>query len=232
MSPDVSVNNGRVSVRIIEADLNKLRDKLLMMGTMAESAIDHAMQALFERNTEICEQVIADDDEIDKLENEIDKLATDIMVLRQPAAGDLRFTVTSLHTAPILERVADHAVNIAKHVRALNSEPQLKPYIDLPTMSAITQEMLRDSMNALTQGDIELARRTIKKDDQVDDFYHKIYDEVLDLMQREPNTVKRGSELLFVIKHLERIADYATNICEMVIYMIEGRIIKHTEEAS
>jgi phosphate transport system protein len=219
-------------MRIIESDLNKLREKLLLMGTLAESSIDHVMQALFERNLVLCEQVIADDDEIDRLENEIDKLATDIMVLRQPAAGDLRFTVTSLHTAPILERIADHAVNIAKHVRTLNREPQLKPYLDLPKMSEITQAMLRDSLKALIGGDMELARQTIRQDDRVDELYHKIYDDVLELMQQDSTTVKRGSELLFLIKHLERIADYATNICEMVIYMIEGRIIKHTEEAS
>lgn len=219
-------------MRIIEADLIKLREKILMMGTLAESAIDHVMQSLFEHNPALTEQVITDDDEIDRLENEIEKLAVDIMVLRQPAAGDLRFTVTSLHTAPILERIADHAVNIAKHVRVINTKPQLKPYVDLPKMSEITQTMLRDSLQALTTGNSDLARKTIRNDDQVDGLYRKIHNEIINMMESDSSVVRLGTELLFTIKHLERIADYATNICEMVIYMTEGRIIKHTEEAS
>jgi len=219
-------------MRIIESDLNKLRDKILMMGGMAESSIAYAMQAVLDRDRALSEQVIAADDAIDRLENEIDKLATDIMVLRQPAAGDLRFTVAILHTAPIIERIADHAVNIAKHARMLIEEPPLSPYINLPRMSDLTQKMLRDSLSALISGDIEQARRTIKDDDEVDDLFHSIHDEILEIMQHDSSTVKRGTEFLFIIKHLERIADYATNICEMAIYMIEGRIIKHTQEAS
>lgn len=218
-------------MRIIESDLNKLREKITLMGQLTEDAIGHSMKALFDRDSELSEAVIKEDDKIDRLENEIDKLATDIMVLRQPAAGDLRFTVTCLHTAGIIERIADHAVNIAKHLRILNNEPALKPYIDLPKMAALTKEMFHDALVALINGDVDLARQTIRKDDQVDDLFHLIYDEILEIMQQRPDSIKRGSELLFVIKHLERMADYATNICEMVIYMTEGRIIKHTEEA-
>lgn len=218
-------------MRIIDADLNRLRDLVLDMGTRAEKAVALAMQSLFDHDANLAAQVIADDDAIDRLENDIDKLATDIMVLRQPAAVDLRFTVTCLHTAPVIERIADHAVNIAKHVRVLHNEAQLKPYVDLPKMSAITQQMLQASFQALINKDMDLARQTIKEDDKVDDFYHAIYGEILAIMQTDATAVKRGSELLFIIKHLERVADYATNICEMVIYMIEGRIIKHTQEA-
>jgi phosphate transport system protein len=219
-------------MRIIESDLNRLREKILMMGNMAESAIAYAMQAVLDRDKALSEQVIAADDLIDRLENEIDKLATDVMVLRQPAAGDLRFTVTIFHTAPVLERIADHAVNIAKHARALNEEPPLDDLPDLPKMGDITQKMVRDSLKALTTGDLQQARRTIKDDDEVDELYHIIHDEVLEIMQKDATTIRRGTEYLSIIKHLERIADYATNICEMVIYMIEGRIIKHTQEAS
>ncbi len=218
-------------MRIIESDLNKLREKITLMGQLTENAIEHSTKALFERDSELSEATIKEDDKIDKLENEIDKLATDIMVLRQPAAGDLRFTVTCLHTAGIIERIADHAVNIAKHVRVLNSEPPLKPYVDLPKMALLTKEMFHDALEALIKAEVDLARQTIRKDDQVDELFHLIYDELLDIMQKRPDSIKRGSELLFVIKHLERMADYATNICEMVIYMTEGRIIKHTEEA-
>jgi phosphate transport system protein len=219
-------------MRIIESDLNSLKEKTLKMGGLAESAIAYAMQAVLDRDTALSEQVIAADDAIDRLENDIDKLATDVMVLRQPAAGDLRFTVTIFHTAPVLERIADHAVNIAKHARILNEEPPFDAGINLPKMSDITQKMLRDSLHALTSGDLHQARSTIKDDDEVDDLYRTIHDEILEIMQHDSSTIRRGTEYLSIIKHLERIADYATNICEMVIYMIEGRIIKHTQEAS
>ncbi|MEW6735798.1 MAG: phosphate signaling complex protein PhoU [Acidobacteriota bacterium] len=218
-------------MRIIEADLNKLHDEILTIGGKAESAITRAMQSLLQRDSLLAYQVIKEDDEIDRLENEIDRLATDVMVLRQPMANDLRFTVTVLHVVTIIERIADHAVNIAKRALILNEEPPLKPYIDLPRMGEVAEIMLHDSLQALLSADLELARKTIRRDDEIDDLFHAIYDEVIELMQKDPATVKRGAELLFVIKHLERIADYATNICEMVIYMIEGRIIKHTEEA-
>jgi phosphate transport system protein len=215
-------------VRIIDRDLTQLRELLLQMGRLAEQAIGQVTKALLDRDDQLAEQVIAADDEIDLLENQVDRLATDVMVLRQPAATDLRFTVTSLHTAPIIERIADHAVNIAKHVKVLNRAPQLKEYIDLPRMSALAQQMVHHSLAALTQNDIDLAWRTIAADDQVDDLFHQIYDEVILIM---PNSIPCGVELLFIIKHLERIADYATNVCEMVVYMVEGRIIKHTSEA-
>ncbi len=218
-------------MRIIEADLNKLKEKINLMGSLTQDAIEQTVKALVERNTKLSEEVIIADDKIDTLENEIDKLATDVMVLRQPAAGDLRFTITCLHTAGIIERVADHAVNIAKHIRVINNEPPLKPYVDLPKMGVITREMFGDSLQALINGDTNLARQTIRRDDEVDELFHLIYDDLLVIMQSDPTTVKRGSELLFVIKHLERMADYSTNICEMVIYMMEGKVIKHTQEA-
>jgi phosphate transport system protein len=219
-------------MRIIESDLNRLRDKILEMGSRTESAIESAMRAVLERNTTLSEQVIVNDAEIDKLENESDKLAIEIVALRKPVANDLRLTVTVLHTAPTIERIADHAVNIAKRARVLNKEPQLEPFIDLHKLSEIAQQMLHDSLQSLISGDVELARKTIKNDSKVDDLYHSIHAEIVEMMQRDSSTVKRGLELSFIIKHLERIADYATNICEMVIYMIEGRIIRHTEEAA
>jgi phosphate transport system protein len=205
---------------------------IVKMGSSTDSALSFAMQSVLERDTSLANRVIADDDEIDLLENEIDKLATDIMVLRQPAARDLRFTVTVLHSAPVFERIADHAVNIAKHAKNLNEEPPLGSYIDLQKMGDLTQKMVHDSLQSLISRDLEKARQTIKNDDEVDDLFHSIHDEILEIMQSDTGTIKRGTEFLFIIKHLERIADYATNICEMTIYMIEGRIIKHTQEAS
>jgi len=214
-----------------DVNMNLLRDEILLLGGAAETAIARATRALIERDSELAEAVIIEDDEIDRMENEIDKHCTSILMQGQFPPMDLRFVITVSRTAPIIERIADHAVNIAKHALVLTGEPQLKSYIELPDLAGIAQEMLIDGLDALTRYDCELARQTIRKDDRADDLYHRIYDDLIGMMEREPKTVRRAVELLFVIKHLERIADYATNICEMVIYMVEGRVIKHTPEA-
>jgi phosphate transport system protein len=212
-------------------NLNLLRDQILLLGGAAEAAIARATRALIERDSELAETVIVEDDEIDLLENDIDRQCTDILIRGQGDEADLRFVIAISRTAPIIERIADHAVNIAKHALALINEPQLRSYIDLPDLAGVAQEMLLGCLDALTRSNCELARQIIRKDDRADELFHKIYDELIKIMEQRPRTVRPAVELLFVIKHLERIADYATNICEMVIYMVEGRVIKHTPEA-
>ncbi|MBL8151264.1 MAG: phosphate signaling complex protein PhoU [Blastocatellia bacterium] len=218
-------------MRLSSHNMNLLRDRVLILGGSAETAIARAVHALIERDSTLAEAVIAEDDEIDKLENEIDQQCNETLLTGNYSNGDLRFVLAVSRAAPIIERIADHAVNIAKHALVLIDKPQLKPYIDLPQMASIAQEMLLDGLDALTRANCELARRTIKQDDRVDAFHHRIYHELIDMMERDPKTVRRAVELLFVIKHLERIADYATNICEVVVYMAEGRVIRHTQEA-
>ncbi len=217
-------------LRPIDHDLSRLRDKLLMLGGRAEAAIAQAIRALVERDSELAEQVIRDDDKIDQLENEVDELCIDILVLRQPTASDLRFVIAAVKTAPAIERIADHAVNIARHVLRLNREPQLRIYFDIPKMARIVQQMLLDGLDAFTGCDAAKALETIRHDDQADALYKRIYDELLELMTEDPTTVRRGVELLFIIKHLERIADYVTNICEQIVYMARGAVIKHHRE--
>ena len=212
-------------------EFNQLRDKILLLGGEAEAAIARATYALMERDIKLAETVIVEDDEIDQLENQIEQLCTNILLQDRFPNIDLRFVVTILRTAPIIERIADHAVNIAKHSLALTCEPTIKRYIDLPVLAGVAQEMLLNGLDALTQKNCELARRTIRKDDRADELFHRIYNELIEMMKCDPKTICCGVELLFVIKHLERIADYVTNICEMVIYMVEGRVIKHTIEA-
>jgi phosphate transport system protein len=214
--------------RLIEENLNLLRDRLLVMGGAAEKAIMLATRALMERDSDLAERVIREDDAIDQMELEIDQLCVDILVLKQPAASDLRFVISVARTAPTVERIADHAVNIAKHARSLNDQPQLELEIDLSAMAKIVQEMLVEGLDAFTSGDPERAQRTIARDDEVDELYDRLYDEVIRAMMSKATNVRRGAEWLSVLKHLERIADYVTNICEQIVYMARGQVIKHT----
>jgi phosphate transport system protein len=214
--------------RLIEENLNLLRDRLLVMGGAAEKAIMLATRALMERDSDLAERVIREDDAIDQMELEIDQLCVDILVLKQPAASDLRFVISVARTAPTVERIADHAVNIAKHARSLNDQPQLELEIDLSAMAKIVQEMLVEGLDAFTSGDPERAQRTIARDDEVDELYDRLYEEVIRVTMLDSTNVARGAEWLSVLKHLERIADYVTNICELVVYMARGQVIKHT----
>lgn len=214
--------------RLIEDNLNLLRERLLMMGGAAEKAILLALRALVERDSELAERVIREDDAIDRMELEIDQLCVDILVLKQPAAGDLRFVVSAARTAPTIERIADHAVNLAKHALALNDEPELEAQLDISKMGRIVQEMLVAGLDAFTSGDPERAQTTIARDDEVDSLYDQLHAGVIEAMMRNPAAVTRGAQWLFVLKHLERIADYVTNICEQIVYMARGQVIKHT----
>ncbi|MFY9558180.1 MAG: phosphate signaling complex protein PhoU [Blastocatellia bacterium] len=214
--------------RLIEENLNQIRDKLLVMGGASEKAIMLSMRALDERDSGLAERVIREDDSIDAMELELDQMCVDVLVLKQPAASDLRFVVSVARTAPMVERIADHAVNIAKHALALNNEPQFELGLDLSKMSNKVQEMLIDGLDAFTSGDPEKARATIERDDAVDSLYDLFYSEIITAMKRDPSLVERGVQWVFVIKHLERIADYVTNICEQIIYMSRGQVIKHS----
>jgi len=218
--------------RLIEDSLDSLRDKLLIMAGAAEKAIMLSMRALIERDSELAERVIHEDDAIDQMELEIDQMCVDVLVLKQPAASDLRFVVSVARTAPTVERIADHAVNIAKHTLSLNREPQLELGVDLSGMARVVQEMLVAGLDAFTygdpDGDPERAQATIARDDEVDDLYDRLVAQVIEVMKRDSANVERGAEWLSVLKHLERIADYVTNICEQIVYMARGQVIKHS----
>ena len=216
--------------RQYEEDLRALRSGLIKMGGLVESQIADAIEALIERDTERARATIARDAEVNRMDVENDEAAIRLLALHQPAAGDLRFITTALKITTDLERIGDNAVNICERVLELNQEPQLKPYIDIPRMTAITQSMVKDSVDAFMRDDPDLAEAVIERDDEVDGLNHQIYRELLSYMVEDPATIQRATRILFVSKNLERVADHATNIAEMVVYMVKGRTIRHTEK--
>jgi len=217
--------------KILEPSLTELRDRILILGGAAESAISRAIRALVERDPILAQEVIDGDDEVDKLELEIDQLCVDVIALKTPAARDLRFVLMSAKIAPILERMADLAGNIARRSLLLLDEPQLKPYIDLPRMAQVAQHMLAGALEAYANSDSQKAREVIEEDNEIDNRYAQVFRELFTYMAEDPKTIKRVTQLLFIAKHLERMGDQVTNICEMVVYVKEARVIKH-EHAS
>jgi len=214
--------------RHLDNDLDSLRNRVLLLGGETETALQRAMFALIERDTATAREVLRDDDKIDQLEVEIDRLCIDVLALRQPAARDLRFVVSVAKITPILERIADHACNIARAAIELNDEPQLKPFIDLPRMAAHASAMLRAGLDAFTASDAVRAREVISHDDEIDELYNNVFQNLIQLMVSDPTTTTRAARLLFVAKHLERIGDYVTDICELTVYMAEAAFIKHS----
>lgn len=214
--------------RLLDRDLDALRDKILLLGGETETALQRAVYSLVERDSVVAEEVLNGDDEIDQLEIEIDRLCIDIIALRQPAARDLRFVISVVKITPILERIADHSCNIARAALDLNDEPQLKAYIDLPKMAEHASAMLRAALDSFTSGDSEAARQVITQDDAIDSIYNQLFRDLIEMMVNDPTTVSRAARLLFVAKHIERIADYVTDICEMTVYMKEAAVIKHS----
>jgi phosphate transport system protein len=213
--------------RHFEKELERLTEAVLRLGSNAERAIGEGLRSLLERNTELAREVIRRDEETDQLELEVDQICTDLMALRQPMARDLRFIITALKIAPELERIGDLAGNIAERAIELAEEPLLKAYIDLPLMGTLTREMVKDSLDAFARRDAEAARRIIPRDDQVDAIMEQLFRELLSYMMEDPRSITRALRLMMVAKYLERVGDAATNICEMVVYLVEGRVIRH-----
>jgi phosphate transport system protein len=215
--------------RILDRDLDALRDRVLLMGGETETALRRAMYALVERDNADAHDVLVGDDEIDQLEVEIDRLCVDIIALRQPAARDLRFVISVAKITPILERIADHACNIARVAIDLNDEPQLKSYADLQRMGVQASGMLRAALDAFTSVDATEAREVIARDDEINELYNRLFHNLIDMMVDDPLTIKRAARLLLVAKHIERIGDYVKDICEMTVYLAEAAIIKHSK---
>jgi phosphate transport system protein len=216
--------------RLIDKKLETLHDRILQMGAEAENALARAMRSLVERDSDLAADVLAHDDVIDRLELEIDRASVEIFALLQPAARDLRFVIAVAKITPVLERIADHAGNIASAAIELNNEPQLKEYVDLPRMAERVSEMLRQAIEAFTNEDSAAARKVIQIDKEIDVIYHKVFRELIEYMATEPETSTRVLQLLFVAKHIERIGDYVKDVCELTVYMIEAEFIKHSFE--
>ncbi len=213
--------------RHLDEELDTLRATVLRLGGEAEASLVRAMHALTERDTDAAREVLEHDDDIDQLEVEVDRQCVDIFALRQPAARDLRFVMSVAKMAPVLERIADHACNIARAAVDLNTEPELKDHSRLRQMGAIASSMLSSALDAFTKNDAVAAREVIKRDAEINDLYNQIFHDLIEMMAEVPGTATRDARLLFVAKHLERIGDYVTDICELTVYMAEAAIIKH-----
>src|SRR5918995_1852883 len=216
--------------RHLDDELNELRDRVLLLGGEVEDALQKAMAALLERDSDLARGVLNHDDAIDRIEVEIDRQCIDIIALRQPAARDLRFVISVAKMAPILERVADHACNIARAAIDLNNEPELTAVTELRKMSEQALAMLRAALDAFTSADAIAARDVIRSDEKINDLYNYIFHRLIEMMVTEPQTATRNARLIFVAKHLERIGDYVTDICELTVYMAEAAFIKHDKE--
>jgi phosphate transport system protein len=213
--------------RDFDAELDEIKKKLLTMGSLVLAMVTDSLSALFTRSTELAQDVLTRDPEVDRLEMTVDDLATKFIALRQPAAKDLRLVIAALKITKDLERMGDLSVNIAERVVELNAEPQLKPYIDLPRMVEKAEGMIRDALDAFVEGDVAKARQVLAVEQSVDDLNAQIFRELLTYMLGDPKTINRATRLIFVSKYLERVADHATNVAEEVIFAIEGRDIRH-----
>jgi phosphate transport system protein len=212
---------------IFDDELQQLKEKILKMGSMVEDAIKNSVLSLVERDNTLAINVIENDRVVNTLDVEIDEESIRLIALRQPKASDLRFITTAMKITTDLERMGDLAVNIAERALELNDEPILKPYIDIPRMRSIAQRMTQDALDAFVRKDKRLARDVIIRDDEVDDLKHAVLHELALFMVKDPTTVTRAMKVSFVAQYLERIADHATNIAEMVIYLVDGKIIRH-----
>src|SRR5512137_2523647 len=213
--------------RPFDEELKTLKEKLIEMATGAEEQIALAVQALTERDEALACQVLDREAAINGLDIDIDELGLRLLALRQPMATDLRFITSAMKISSDLERIGDLAVNIAERTIDLLKQPELKPLIDIPRMAEMAQAMVRDALNAFVNGDDVLARDVCGRDDQVDQLNDQVFRELLTYMMQEPGTISRAVDLILVGRHLERIADHATNIGEDVIYMVQGKTIKH-----
>lgn len=206
-----------------ESELQELRRLILEMGAKAEMMTAKSIESLTRRDSRLARSVIDEDARVNRLEADVNDLCVQMVALRQPTAVDLRFITTGLKIASDLERVGDLAVNVCERALELNEEPPLKPYIELPRMAAASSRMLRESLDSFIKEDVELARRVITSDDEVDDMNEELFRELLTYMLDNPRNISRGTRLTFISKYLERVADHATNIAEAVLFMVEGQ---------
>ena len=212
---------------VFDEELQHLKEKLLKMGSLVEDGIRNSIHALVDRDNSLAQKVIDNDRLVNNLDGEIDEESIRLIALRQPKASDLRFITMAMKITTDLERMGDFAVNIAERAIELNEEPVLKPYIDIPKMRAIAQGMIRDALDSFVRKDKILAMEVIMRDDQVDDLKRDVLQELALFMTQDPSTVSRAMKISFVAQYLERVADHATNIAEMVIYLVDGKIIRH-----
>jgi phosphate transport system protein len=206
-----------------DMELIELNRMLKKMGHLTEEAIDRSIRSLVDHDSDLAREVIANDDIIDDMELEIEEKCINLIATQQPLAGDLRKIFTVLRIITDLERIADHAVDIAKVTTRLEGQKYIKPLIDIPRMATLTREMVADCLNVYIDMDMELARGISRKDDEIDALYKQVFRELLVHMMEDPRTINQATQFLMVARFLERIGDHATNVCEWVVYAVTGK---------
>ena len=208
-------------------ELDELRERLLWMGSLAERAVQQSVQAILEADERLARNVLEQEDAVNEMQIEIDDRVLHLLALQQLMAADLRLVLAVARINADLERIGDQAVNIAESAQRIMRHPRVKPYVDLPRMGQLAQEMVRDSLTSVVNKDVELARSVLARDDQVDSLRDQVFRELLTYMMENSSLVFPAFELILVAKNLERVADHATNIAEDVIYMVAGRDVRH-----
>ncbi|OGW34898.1 MAG: phosphate transport system regulatory protein PhoU [Nitrospirae bacterium GWC2_56_14] len=218
----------KLMARQKEQDLEALKERVLKMGGFVEESIRKSVTALVERDRNLAIEVIDGDAIVNNYDVEIEEECIRFLAIWQPSGSNLRFITTAIKIITDLERMGDLAVDICERTIELNDEPPLKPYIDIPRMAEAAQKMLKDSLDAFVARDANLALNVCAADDFVDNLNHQIFNELLVYMLQDPKNISRAVRLTYITKYLERIADHATNIAEMVVYMVQGKVIRHT----
>lgn len=217
--------------RYFDEELCALNKDLVRMGTFAQEAISKSIEALKKRDRSIAQAIIDEDDKVDELEIDIDERCIDFIARHQPMARDLRFITTGMKINAELERIADLAVDICQRVLELVDKPLLKPLIDIPKLGEIAQTMVKESIDAFINKDVALAKKVVLSDNEADKLRNMVQDELInDYLAKDPSTARRAVPLLLIARHLERICDHTTNIAEEVIYMVEGKTVRHHPE--
>jgi len=213
--------------RQFDKELGELKKKLLHMATVAEAMIDQVIGELVNRDERLAEHVPELEDELNRLQIEIDELTLTLLATQQPVAIDLRFILAASKINSELERIGDLAINITENVHVLAQQPELKPLLDIPRMADLARHMVRESIEAFVRDDVLRAQAVIMSDDEVDALKDQVFRELLTYMMSDPRTIERALALVLIARHIERIADHATNIAQDVIYMIQGRDVRH-----
>jgi phosphate transport system protein len=219
-------------MRHLDEKIQELLEKLLLMGRIAESMVQLALRALIERDESLAGEIDRKEKEVNNLQIEIDDSAVKLTALQQPVGTDVRFLFMASRIATELERIADQAVNIIENTHHVIRAPQLKPLVDLPVMGEIAERMVRDSLEALVEKDCSIANRVLEEEKMVDAYRDQIFRVLLTYMMADPGTIQRALALILISRNLERVGDHATNIAEEVIYLVEGREVRHRHESS
>jgi len=216
--------------RHFEERIAECKARLVHMGTIAEAMIDRAIKGLLDRNADLQEEVLRREEEVNELQIEVDERTIALLALQHPVAADLRLVVMCSKIAGELERIGDQAVNICQNTTVVLPHPPLRPPVDIPLMADLARGMLKESLDAFVRGDVEVAQRVLSTDDKVDAFKDQIFRALLTYMMSEPATIPRALPLILISRNLERVGDHATNIAEEVIYLAQGRDVRHHHE--